>query len=64
MFVDGVGGVGGRRQFSVICDWPFLKIVICEKAKFNYVIFNRGVHCDVCNSYLNSCDLLIFKSVN
>ena len=34
MFVDGGGGGGGRRQFSVICDWPFLKIMICEKEKF------------------------------
>ena len=24
---------GGAGPFSVTCDWPFLKSLICEKAK-------------------------------
>ena len=37
---------GGAGPFSVTCDWPFLKSVICEKAKFNSVICDRGIICD------------------
>ena len=40
------GGGGGAGPFSVTCDWPFLKSVICEKAKFNSVICDRGIICD------------------
>ena len=28
-------------------DWPFVKSVICEKAKFNSKICDRGIFCDV-----------------
>ena len=41
------GGGGGAGPFSVSCDWPFLKSVICEKTKFNSVICDRGIFCDV-----------------
>ena len=37
---------GGTGPFSVTCDWPFLKSVICEKAKFNSVICDRDIFCD------------------
>ena len=40
------GGGAGAGPFSVTCDWPFLKSVICEKAKFNSVICDRGIICD------------------
>ena len=41
-------GVAG--PFSVMCDMPFLKYVMCKKkeeAKFNSVICNRGILCDI-----------------
>ena len=41
------GGGGGTGPFSVTCDWPFLTSVICEKAKFESVICDRGIFCDV-----------------
>ena len=37
----------GAGPFSVTCDWPFLKSMICEKAKFKSVICDRGIFCDV-----------------
>ena len=37
----------GAGPFSVACDWPFLKSVICEKANFNFVICDRGIFFDV-----------------
>ena len=40
-------GVGRGRTISVTCDWPFLKSVICENVKFNSVICDRGIFCDV-----------------
>ena len=43
----GEGGGGAAGPFSVTCDWPFLKSVICEKAKFNSVICDRGIFYDV-----------------
>ena len=43
----GINEGGGAGPFSVTCDWPFLKSVICEKAKFNSVICDRGIFCDV-----------------
>ena len=42
-----IKGGGGAGPFSVTCDWPFLKSVICVKAKFNSVICDRGIFCDV-----------------
>ena len=35
--LSGGGGGGGAGPFSVTCDWPFLKSVICD----------RGIFCDV-----------------
>ena len=38
---------GGTGPFSKMCDWSFLKYAICEKAKFNFVICDRGIFCDL-----------------
>ena len=37
------GGGGRTGPFSVTCDWPFLKSVICEKAN-KYRVMAHDLH--------------------